>query len=390
MKEFNKYINALIKVPIFSKPAKRTTAILMPELHTTEGIYRSLLPSYILNSLDDHRVLVLGISERTGICMNEKEFQISQALIQECEHIVFPFVSYPLKPFIDEIREVKPDMIFSYYIGANFYTMPDTYPHANEFKVAKMIENIEANIKAVNQIICTNESLLAYIEEKIKERYPDTKFGTNLIYQPLMILPDLLKTTYTNDPPKNKVRILIVGDEYHFSDINYIKGILKDIKVKYKEAAEIHILGFDGTRANKNYLADLNFTHHERVPYFKYFELIRHIAPTALLIPANKNTFNNTSKNFVKYLEFSHLNIPVLAPNIPPYSKIIKTNENGFLCDKKEDYFMQLEFLYTARQKFEKATDMAYTTASDYYITIDNNINILRTIYFPNNVLPKE
>jgi hypothetical protein len=109
-----------------------------------------------------------------------------------------------------------------------------------------------------------------------------------------------------------------------------------------------------------------------------------------LLIPANKNTFNNTSKNFVKYLEFSHLNIPVLAPNIPPYSKIIKTNENGFLCDKKEDYFMQLEFLYTARQKFEKATDMAYTTASDYYITIDNNINILRTIYFPNNVLPKE
>ena len=61
----------------------------------------------------------------------------------------------------------------------------------------------------------------------------------------------------------------------------------------------------------------------------KYFELIRHIAPDILLIPANKNTFNNTSKNYIKYLEFAYMNIPVLAPDLTCYSDIIKTNDNG-------------------------------------------------------------
>jgi hypothetical protein len=385
MKDFIKYINAIIKEPVFKKPAKRTTTILMPELDCTEGIYRSLLPAYILNSLDDYRVIVAGISERTGVCINNREFYISAALIAESDHIIFPFVSFPLQPIIDDIRSMKADMNFSYYINANFYTMPDAYPHANEYKTAKMIEVIEANIKAVDQIIVTNEPLVNYITEKLAEKYPGVTFGTQPVIQPLFIRPELFKT---NIAPvvtgKSKVKLLIVGDESHFSDINYIKGILKDAKGKFKDALEIHIIGFDGNRGKNNYLKDLSFIHHERVPYFKYFELISHIAPTAILIPAQKNTFNNTSKNYVKYLEFAHQNITVLAPNLTPYSKIIKTNENGFLCEKKEDYLMQIEFLFSTPNKFDAALNLAYATAVDYNISLDNNINILKTIYFPN------
>jgi glycosyltransferase involved in cell wall biosynthesis len=384
MKNFIKYINLITKEPFINKTASRVTTILMPELDTTEGIYRSLLPAYILNFVDGYKVYVMGLTEKVEISHNQKDFHVSEKLIQETDHFVIPFVSYPIQQWVDDIREHKKDMFFSYYIDTNFYTMPDAYPFANEYKTAKMIETIEANIKAVDQVIVTNKSLKHYIADKLIEKYPDTKFNTNIAWQPLFILPELFKSDHVSKPKKGVVKMLIIGDEYQFSDINFIKGILKDIKVKYKDSSEIHILGFNGMKGDRNYLQDLTFIHHERVPFFRYYETILEIGPDLILIPANQNNFNNTSKNYIKYLEGAYLNIPVIAPNIKPYSEIIKTNENGFLCTKKEDYFMQIESFYTVREKFTRVPEFAYATATDYTITLDNNLNIIKSIYFPN------
>lgn len=385
MKNFTAYINAISQNPFVSKEAKHTTAILMPELDTTEGIYRSLLPSYIFNGMPGYRMIIVGMTQKIGISNNSKDFIITQQLIQESDHIVFPFVSFPLQPIIDEIKADKPAMKFSYYIDANYYLMPDSYPHAKEYKLAKRIDFIEANIKAVDQVIVINKSLKDYIADKLKERRPDMKFNTNIVWQPLFILPELMKTDYENKSVEGKVKVLIIGDDYHFTDINFIKGILKDFKVKYKDTGEIHIIGFNGVRGDKNYLQGLDFEYHERVPYFRYFELIKHIAPDVLLIPANKNTFNNTSKNYVKYLELAYMNTPVIAPNIKPYNDLITTNKNGFLCDVKEDYFMQLEAMFNFREKFEDVLGHAYATAIDYDITVGGNIEILKKIYFLDN-----
>jgi hypothetical protein len=392
MRNFISYINAIFQNPFIPKEAKHTTAILLPELHTTEGIYRSLLPSYIFNGMPDYRVLILGLTDKVGVSPNDKDFHITQQIANETDHIVFPFVSFPLQPVIDKVRIIKPSMKFSYYIDANYYLMPDSYPHAKEYKLAKMIEFIEANIKAVDQVIVTNKALKDYIADKLDERYKGIKFNTNIVWQPLFILPALMKTEYENKPEKGKIKILIIGDEYHFTDINWIKGTLKDIKAKYKNAIAIHIIGFDGKRGDKNFLSDLKFEYHPRVPYFKYFELIKHIAPDVLVIPANKNTFNNTSKNYVKYLELAYFNVPVIAPNIRPFGNspntkenLIATNQNGFLCDKKEDYMMQIESMFTTREKFDGVLGVAYATAVDYDITVTSNIEILKKIYFLDN-----
>lgn len=383
MKNFTSYITAISQQPFVPKEAKHTTTILLPELDTAEGIYRTLLPSYIFNGIKGLRMIIVGMTQKVGVSHNAKDFCITQNIIRESDHIIFPFVSYPLQGMIDEIRVVKKEMKFSYYIDANFYLMPDSYPHAKEYKLGNMVSLIESNIKAVDQVIVTNKALKDYIADKLKERHPNIVFNTIISWQPLFFLPGLLKTEYENKALQGKIKVLIVGDDYHFTDINYIKGILKDFKVKYKDKGIIHIVGFNGVRDKKNYLAGLEFEHHERVPYFKYFELIKHIAPDVLLIPANKNTFNNTSKNYVKYLEMAYMNIPVLCPNIKPYSDIVATNQNGFLCDEKEDYLMQLEAMYEFRQKFDDTLGPAYATVVDYDITLQGNIDILTNIYFP-------
>ena len=389
MKDFVKYINTMNNEPFPPKKANYTTTILMPELDTTEGIYRTLLPAYIMNKLDDCRVCVIGITERTGIGNNAKDYLISQRLIKESDHVVFPFVSYPIQPIIDEIRKVKKEVKFSYYIDFNFYTVPESYPHAKEYMIAKMIDVIEMNIKAVDQAIFTNKALRDYVGDKIAEKYKE-KFGTNLVWQPLFVLPEIMKTDYEMKVEKDKVKVLIIGDEYHFSDINWIKGILYTLKGKYKDKVKLIMLGFNGLKGKNNYLRDLDFEYKERVPYYKYFELLTHISPDVLLIPANKSTFNNTSKNYVKYLELALLNVPVIAPLIKPYGgnpaskdNLIVTNQNGFCCESKEDYLMQLECMFTAREKFDGVLGTAYATATDYNIALPGNIEILTSIYFP-------
>ena len=384
MKNFSKYLNAIAKSPIIPKKAKLTTTILMPELDTTEGIYRSILPSYIINGGENElRLLVVGMSANTKISHNAKDFNITGELIKETDHFIFPFVSYPLRPIVAAIKAAKPSMKFSYYIDANYYLMTDTYPFAKEYKVSKMIDIIEDNIKVVDQVITTNRHMNDYIAEKLKERHPGITFGTNFFYQRLYILPSLMKTDYANETVRGKIKALIIGDEYQFTDINFISGILKDLKCKYKEAFDLTILGWDGKRNDKTYLGPDMFTYYKWVPYDKYFETIRHIGPNVLIIPANKNKFNDTSKNYIKYIEFAYMNIPVIAPFIAPYQDLITTNENGFLCEDKDAYTFQIETMFSEPAKYEGTLGIAYATASDYIITEKSNTNKIINIYFP-------
>jgi hypothetical protein len=382
MKNFQKYLSVISQNP-FDKKARYSTAIILPELDTTEGIYRSLIPSYILNSSEELRVIVLGIRERLGLSPNEPKFTISQQLIKETGHIVLPFVSFPLDPVIESVREVKPEMKFSMYIDSNFYTMPDSYPHAKEYKSGERVKIIESNIKAVDQVITTNKAMKDYLIEKIKERYPGVTFGTMISFQQLYVLLDLMKTNIDVAKDKKHTNILLIADEYHFSDMNFIRGILKDIKTRFKDKVKLHIIGFDGKRGGKNYLSDIEFEYHARVPFFNHFEQIKTINPDMLIIPANVNVFNHTSKNTVKYFEAAFLNIPVIGPKIKPYEDLIETNLNGFLCAKKEDYFMQVESYFKEPAKFSGSLGPAYATMTDFNANSDTSIQILKKIYFP-------
>jgi hypothetical protein len=384
MKQFISYISAVAKEPIMHKKASMTTTILMPELDTTEGIYRSLIPAYIINATEkDLRLLTVGMSPKANISHNLKDFHLSAELIGETDHFVFPFVSFPLRPVIEAITLIKPGIKFSYYIDANYYLMPDAYPFAKEYNVKKMIEIIEDNIRATDQVICTNDSLVDYIIAKIKENYPGESFGTEFRYQRLYILPELMGKVPAVEPLKGRIKALIIGDEYQFSDINHVSGLLRDFKSKYKEAFELTLIGWDGKRKDKNYMKDIEFVHYARQPFTLYFEAIRKIAPNVLIIPATKSKFNDTSKNYVKYLEFAQMNIAVIAPNIAPYAALIHTNQNGFLCDDKEAYTFQLETMLSEPAKFENVLGVAYATAHDFNITDPANIQKLKNIYFP-------
>lgn len=392
MENFIKYIKEISKNPILPERKEKTTTILMPELDTTEGMYRSVLPSYVFTGHKQYRMICIGLTTKMKISPNEKDFALFPKLIDETDHFVFPFVSYPLQPIIDVVREYRNKhnknrpIKFSYYIDANFYLMPDQYPFAKEYNQAKMIESIEANIKSVDQVIVTNKLLKNYIADKIKEKYTSETFNTLISYQPLYVLPELTKAIIPDKPAPKKTKILIIADDYQFSDINYIKGILEFAKNKYKDKLDIYIMGFDGKRGNKDYLNDLEYFYIPQVEYYKYFVTIRNIAPDCLIIPGKKTKFNETSKNYIKFLEFACLEIPVIAPAFEPYQSMIESNRTGFLAKDKEDFLFQIDTLIEDKEKFKGVLNFASAYATlDFNIASKDNIDLLSQIYFSEN-----
>ncbi len=388
MEEFKNYIErAVMAKDLSSFPQRKgfgyTTSFVIPELGTTEGIYRSLLPCMILNRDTNIRALPLGItSHLESISVNEKQYEIREKAIQVSDHIVFPFVSYSLEPIINRIKEINPKLKISYFIDFNYYFIPESYPFSNEYGKADKIAIIERNIAMVDQIIVTNKALYNFLGPELSTKEHIKGRGTDMVYQPLYFDKNLIPEDMARivNPEKEK-RFGFVLNNYHFSDINFIKGVLQDFMKEYSGKAQIVIIGFNGYHKGKNYLANINFEHHKTIPYFNYFETLNELAIDCFVIPAKPIPFNNTSKNYIKYLEFARLGVPVIAPNITPYSEIIEHNGNGVLCDKKETWTHQMKIFLEDPGKFEQQANMASATSLDFDINDKESIEKLMRIY---------
>ncbi len=394
MKEFEQYIQKAVSAKNLSEfPQRRgyeyTVSFVTPEIGTAEGIYRTLLPCMVLNRETTIRAIPLGTtSHLESVSINAKDYMILRKAIEVSDHIVFPFVSYslgpdnPLGPNIEEIRKINPKTKISYFIDFNYYFIPESYPFSNEYGKADKIAIIERNIAMVDQIIVTNKALYNFLGPELSTKEHIKGRGTDMVYQPLYFDKNLIPEDMARivNPEKEK-RFGFVLNNYHFSDINFIKGVLQDFMKEYSGKAQIVIIGFNGYHKGKNYLANINFEHHKTIPYFNYFETLNELAIDCFVIPAKPIPFNNTSKNYIKYLEFARLGVPVIAPNITPYSEIIEHNGNGVLCDKKETWTHQMKIFLEDPGKFEQQANMASATSLDFDINDKESIEKLMRIY---------
>jgi hypothetical protein len=291
-------------------------------------------------------------------------------------------VSQPLKPIIDWCLTHNPKLKFSYYIDFNYYYTPDSYPFSNEYSKAEAIEIIEDNILHVNQVILTNHSLYNFLHTNLSEKPQFKGCGTELTYQQLYFDKTLIPEDMAlikNDGKKKRFGFVL--NQRQFSDINYIKGVLKDFMKEHAAEATLVILGFNGVHKGKNYLSGLDIEHHARVPFVDYFEKLNSLAIDCFVIPASPNQFNKTSKNYIKYLEFSRLGIPVIAPDIEPYKRIVSPNGNGVLCDKKESWTFQMGTFLKDPDKFEGMLVHSAATSLDYDINDSDNLDKLLQVY---------
>ena len=389
MEKFKDYMNKLKDAKNISEFAVKkdfnyTVAFIQTETNTVEGIYRSLLPSFYLNNLTTIRAFPVGRSEQmNSVSINQKEYEIKRNLAEITDHIIFPFTSLPLKGVVEELKKINPKLKFSYYIDYNFYFIPDSFPFMKEYAGAEIIANIEENITVVDQVIVTNRSLYNYLSLELSKKDNIKGCKTDICHQPLYydksLFPKLPEENLKKD--NKKVRFGIVMNQTHFSDLNFIKGILKEFLKNNSDKAEIVLMGWNGMYKGKNYLSNIDIEYHPPVPFFDYFEKLISLNIDCFIIPAKDNKFNTTSKNYIKGIEFTRLNTPIIAPDIDPYKEIFTHNDNAVLCKTKENWLFEMETFLKDPDKYYGLKDRAFVSILEKEISEKDNIENLLNIY---------
>jgi glycosyltransferase involved in cell wall biosynthesis len=387
MKKLKLYIEQVRRASnIREYPVKKdfdyTVAFIMPELNSAEGVYRSLIPSFYLNDKTTIRAIPVGISEVTdSVSINEKDYTIKRGLAELSDHIVFPFLSYSLKNLIDDLRSINPALKFSYYIDYNFYFIPDSYPFVKEYSGADIIATIEHNITLVDQVIVSNKSLYNFLSSELSKKDHIKGCKTNICYQPLFYDKSIIPDPPADSKANAKTRFGMVMNQSHFSDLNFIKGILKEFLKNHSAKAEIVLLGWNGMYKGKNYLSGINIEYHPAVSFYDYFEKLYAMNIDCFIIPAKNNKFNDTSKNVVKFYEFTRMGKPVIVPDIEPYREIVKHNDTAVLCDSKESWMFEMETFLKDPDKYFGLHDRAYNSIIEKDISDSDNIKILMDLF---------
>jgi hypothetical protein len=144
---------------------------------------------------------------------------------------------------------------------------------------------------------------------------------------------------------KRALRIGIVVNASNLEDIKYYNEQLKMINKLYPNKVMLVLLGYKPEEDTLNALDGLDFEYVRPVSIIHYFKELKARTIDLIFIPLIKSLYNATSESYKKYLEAGIHNIPVIAPNIYPYNKVIRDKQNGFIYDKREDFIPYLKDL---------------------------------------------
>ena len=300
--------------------------------------------------------------------------------------MVFPFLTYSLEPIIQEIKKYKPTIKIGYHVDFNFYAVPGSYPFSELYNNKEVHSIIEKNMRIVDRVFVSNRNLAEAIYEKTDEKYKKG-YIDNIVHQPLLFNKDYFDDVSENedrDKP-TKFRIGIIADPSHLPDLNYVKGILSEVQNKHKDKVEVVVVGFDGFHKKRNYLKGFDFTYVPRIDIFDYYQKVNDLSFDLFIIPAKDNVFNQTSKNYIKYIELAYLNVPVIISSviqdIMPEKFRVQHNGTGLVCKEKDNWLQEIDQGINKTDKIKQITYAAYEHILNYNIQIPNNLKLIESLY---------
>jgi len=150
----------------------------------------------------------------------------------------------------------------------------------------------------------------------------------------------------------------------------------------YKEKIRIVVLGYKSENDKLNMLKGVIFEYVKPVSIVHYFKQLSSLQIDLLFIPLVNNKYNATSENYNKYLEAGVFRIPLLAPDIYPYNKIIKSEVNGFIFGQRENFIPYLRDLLV--NKLSKIRECGAKAQEDVFKNFNysvQNIEVLSSAF---------
>jgi hypothetical protein len=112
-----------------------------------------------------------------------------------------------------------------------------------------------------------------------------------------------------------------------------------------------------------------------------YYKQLRNLQLDVLFIPLRKNTFNETSENYNKFLEAGLFSVPTMVYDLFPYNQIIKNGDNGVLLSKKDDLIERLKFFSENKPELQRMGKSVNSFVINNFSLTEQNVAIIDDIY---------
>ncbi len=306
-------INRIYKVAIFVKgrngryPPTANIRLILPFYHPT--LYGRVVPNIIDENFIDK--------------INEDSFLNDK--IYDCIIVQRDILEMPIAMFlVKKCQEL--DIKLIYEIDDDLLGIDETHPE---------YENYRSRSQSIKYLI-KNSDIVTVSTSNLKEKLDDMA-DVRLISN---ALDERLWCTKNNHPPheNNIIKIGYMGSFTHEKDLNIIKNIITDLKIKFAKN-NVNLIFETIGGINKN----------ETENWFNQIQIPPKYQNYPLFVEWLKNTINwdiaiapltdvplNRSKSEIKYLEYTGLGLSAVYSDMGPYHEKIINGYNGLLVKNND------------------------------------------------------
>jgi glycosyltransferase involved in cell wall biosynthesis len=357
--------------------------------------YKYLMPYLCMYEYDAWATAITGIDKYKPIKEYESvKIPLNSMQILWADYIVFPFTFDDLTESYKNLRKINPQVNIVFNVDFNYYELSKQHSLYNDFQDRNAIENIEKNIFYSDLTLTTNTKLTEVILDKFKELY-ETKFKGEEIFvtigtMPLFIDTEVILENVEKNVPRlsleeqQVLRVGIIATNYTWEDISSYKEQFKKIKTELGTKVKFFVFGFDGVDIETNkkcFPEGFDFEFVKPCTIIHYYKQLRNLQLDLLFVPLRKNTFNETSENYNKFLEAGLFNIPTMVYDIFPYNQIIKNGDNGIILTKKDEFVERLKFFIENRTELSRIGNNANKFVLDNFLITEQVVSIIDDIY---------
>jgi len=175
-----------------------------------------------------------------------------------------------------------------------------------------------------------------------------------------VVLPNLIDFSFYSKESmvKKEVRIGYQCGASHYEDLYSVRNVIKEVLKRNDNCKFVYL----GDVRFKNLFQEIptkRFEFHGWVQHITYPYVLKLLNLDIGICPLVDNEFNR-NKSALKYFDYSAVGAATVADNIPPYSPIIQSGENGFLASNEKEWIEALDSLVKDKKKRINMSKKAY------------------------------
>lgn len=369
------------RYPQFDMNDKKIHVLFLSACMNENGYFRMILPALELNRTDTHCAIIGHIHKWDFNKMfDDYDNPIDFRLVEWADYVVLPVLFTDVSYIIKNMRAINSDIEFVMDLDANYHEMPEYHPDFKKLK-PEFKEVLIKNLSEVDLLTATNTHILNFyhnlIEQKDEElslyfeRYPNLL--SNFTF-------DGIRQIQRNTTEKARIGLILDGSQG--DDLKTIEKPLTTLLEKHKDTIELVIFGWSD-KISEQYavLKDLPIIYERPVPFHDYHSQLNHLAFDIGLLPYVNNNFNISGKSFNRFLDFSAHMIPVVAPKMLPFERLIKEGENGFIAENDDEWVNKTEQLIVNPELRKDIGRNAFKIAWENFSYTPKAIQRLRSIF---------